>query len=189
MKPRDRRKQTGRAESGTHLALPHAVLNSPAFHGLSSHAVRLLCDLGAQYRGFNNGDLCATWSMMAARGWKSRDTLAKALRELVETGMIEQTRQGGKNLCSLYALTWKSIDECKGKLDVSPTRVASNLWRQFAEKKAPARHACQRATPSVLVEKGNPEDKHAERASQAVLREPTDTPAVHLNNLPSSASC
>jgi len=31
-------------------------------------------DLGRQYNGKNNGDLCATWSMMAKRGWSSRST-------------------------------------------------------------------------------------------------------------------
>jgi hypothetical protein len=44
-------------------------------------------------------------------------------------GFIEQTRQGGKNQCSLYAVTWLAIDECNGKLDVNPTRAASNLWK------------------------------------------------------------
>jgi hypothetical protein len=59
-----RRRQTGRRESGSFLAIPHAVLESDAYRTLSAHAVKLLFDLAAQYRGKNNGDLSATWRIM-----------------------------------------------------------------------------------------------------------------------------
>ena len=127
---RTRRKNVGRADSGGFLALPHAVLDSPNFRALSAHGVKLLCDLGRQYRGTNNGDLCATWSLMRVRGWRSRDTLGLALAELLHFGLIERTRQGGMHQCSLYALTWNAVDDCKGKLDCAPTRVPSGKWRQ-----------------------------------------------------------
>lgn len=120
---------TGRAESGSFLAIPHAVLNSPSFLALSAHAVKLLIDMASCFKGSNNGDLCAAWSVMARRGWKSRDTLDKARQELVHYGLIELTRQGGLHKASLYGVTWRAIDECKGKLDVSPTRVASGRWK------------------------------------------------------------
>lgn len=122
----------GRAMTGTWVALPHAVMDSAGFRALSGSAVKLLCDIARQFRGNNNGDLCAAWKVMQARGWRSRDTLHHALRELQEKGLIEKTRQGGLNRCSLFALTWLSIDECAGKLDVSPTNVASGLWRQWS---------------------------------------------------------
>lgn len=126
---RSRAKSMGRSESGSFFSLPHAVLDSPNYLALSAHAVRLLNDLGSQYRGHNNGDLCAAWRILQPRGWRSRDTLTKALAELQRYGLIEKTRQGGINLCSLYAFTWKPIDECRGKLDVSATSVASGLWK------------------------------------------------------------
>lgn len=109
--------------------MPHTVLASTNYCALSAHAVKLLNDMGFQYRGHNNGDQCAAWRIMHARGWKSRDTLARALAELLHYGMIEKTRQGGLNRCSLYALTWHAIDECGGKLDVPTTRVPSGLWK------------------------------------------------------------
>ena len=145
---RTRRKTMGRADSGGYLKLPHAVLASPNYRMLSAHAVKLLCDLGSQFKGGNNGDLCATWSLMHARGWKSRDTLGKALAELLHYGMIEQTRQGGLHRCSLYALTWHVIDECKGKLDVTPTRVASGKWHQPCEPMP--RAARKNRTPNTV---------------------------------------
>lgn len=136
MNARDRRKHKGRAEGGGYLALPHAVMASPNYRALSAHAIKLLCDLGGQFRGHNNGDLSAAWAIMKPLGWRSRDTLGRALRELLAAGMIELTRQGGLNRCSLYALTWIAIDECRGKLDVAPTRVPSGLWKSQASGSA-----------------------------------------------------
>lgn len=127
---RKRWKHKGRSESGGYFALPHAVTASPSYRSLPTRAVKLLCDLGAQYRGNNNGDLGAAFSEMRKRGWKSRDTLDLAEKDLVRAGIIELTRQGGLNCCNLYALTWLAIDECGGKLDVPPTRVPSGLWKR-----------------------------------------------------------
>jgi hypothetical protein len=126
----------GRRDTGWFFRMPVAVLDSPAYCGLSFKARALLFDLGAQYRGNNNGDLAAAWSVMKKRGWKSKDTLQRALLELLEVGMIELTRQGGLHCASLYAVTWLSIDECGGKLDVKSTAVPTNLWKQPRRKAA-----------------------------------------------------
>ena len=73
-------------------------------------------------------DTTATMSPMKARGWSSNDQLFKARDELVAKNLIQVTRQGGLNRCTLYALTWFPINECGGKLDVAETRVARNEW-------------------------------------------------------------
>lgn len=127
---RDRRKHKGRSESGGYFGIPHAVMRSPNFRALSAHALKLLVDLGGQFRGANNGDLSAAWNVMRPLGWKSRDTLTRALAELLHFGVIEKTRQGGMHRCSLYALTWRPIDECDGKLDVRPTITPSGFWNE-----------------------------------------------------------
>lgn len=129
MKQRNRQKHQGRKETGTFLRIPSAVLVSPNFCGLSMKAKALLLDIGARFNGFNNGDLAAPYSWMKARGWRSKDTLHRALKELREAGMIELTRQGGLHGPSLYGFTWMAIEDCKGKLDVAATRVASGKWR------------------------------------------------------------
>jgi hypothetical protein len=92
--------------------------------------VKLLIDIGAQYRGDNNGDLTTAWSVKKERGWKSRDTLSRAQKELEAGGWISRTRQGGRNMPTLWALSFCAIDECKGKLDVASTTVPSNAWRK-----------------------------------------------------------
>lgn len=95
------------------VALPYSVLSAPAFVALSPYAVKLLIDMAAQYRGNNNGDLSMAWKLMRLRGWRSEATLHKAKRELLEAGLIYETRKGQRpNLCSLFALTWFLLDEC-----------------------------------------------------------------------------
>jgi len=107
-------------DSGQFVAIPHAVLNGVAYLTVSSHARMLLFDLVAQYKGDNNGDLCAAYSLMKLRGWKSTHTLLSAKKELMEAGLIEETRKGARpNKASLYAVTWYDLDDCNGKLDIT----------------------------------------------------------------------
>ena len=90
----------------------------------------LLWDLAAQYRGDNNGDLCAAWKLMHLRGWKSEETLSKAKRKLLEVGLIVETRKGARpNKCSLFALTWYALDDCKGKLDIAPQSFPRGAYK------------------------------------------------------------
>jgi hypothetical protein len=111
------------------VSLPHSVLKHPAFATLTPRATKLLIDLATQYRGKNNGDLSMPLSQMRNRGWNSSDQLQKAKNELIERGFIAVSRQGGRNKCSLYAVTWQPIDDCKGKLDINSTYKAQNLWK------------------------------------------------------------
>jgi hypothetical protein len=158
-----RRKKTGRAEYGSFLAMPHGVLRSSNYVALCMHARALLLDVAVQYNGTNNGDLCAAWTLMCKRGWKSRDTLHRALLELRYYGFLDMTRQGGINKPSLYAITWQKVDECGGKLDhgCGPTKASSGRWREVVPEtprpsrkekdEMPARPAYQIGTPSVSL--------------------------------------
>lgn len=145
---RRRRKAKGRLDCGPFFALPHSIIFCSNYRALSAHAVKLLNDLGGQYHGYNNGDLSAAWSLMSERGWKSRETLGRALAELLHFGMIEKTRQGGLNRCSLYGLTWLPIHECRGKLDCSATRVASRLWKEKKPPMPKRERSKKRASPA-----------------------------------------
>lgn len=109
-----------KCDGGAFIKLPLSVLSGAAYLGLNAHARMLLFDLAAQYRGDNNGDLCMAWKLMHPRGWKSEETLSKAKRDLLEAGLIVETRKGARpNKCSLFALTWYALDDCGGKLDIS----------------------------------------------------------------------
>jgi len=115
-----------------HFSLPAALLALDDFKRLSCRATKLLIDLGAQYTGYNNGDLSITRSMMVDRGWTSNDQLMKAKTELLDRNLIIETKVGGLRMGpSLYAFTWQPIQECGGKLDVGPTTTAP---RSLSEK-------------------------------------------------------
>ena len=113
-------------QKASFAGIPRLVMECPDYTNLSSNAIRLLVELAYSYKGGNNGDLCPAWTLMKERGFRSKATLTRVIKELVAAEMIMLTRQGQfiRNKAGLYALTWASIDECAGKqLDESPTRT------------------------------------------------------------------
>ena len=114
---RDRRQKghdTNR-DSGPFVAMPLAVLDCPAYLNLSHPAARLLMDIARQYRRDNNGQLLASRVHLLERGWKSHDTVARAVKELVAAGFIHQTVMGHRpNKASWYAVTWRTLDRHPG---------------------------------------------------------------------------
>jgi hypothetical protein len=128
MPQRSRFKAKGRMESGGFSALPHVVQESQNWAQCSPMAIKLLMDLLGQFKGSNNGDLSAALSVLKSKGWTRGQTISNAARELIYYGMIEMTRQGDLHRCSLFAVTWRAIDQCSGKPEVKATNVASRLW-------------------------------------------------------------
>ena len=49
-----------------HLHRP--LLDCEDFISLKGNSIKLLIDLGSQFNGYNNGDLCASLSVMRKRG-------------------------------------------------------------------------------------------------------------------------
>jgi hypothetical protein len=129
MNPSKRReKAKNRRESGRFILIPHAVLTSSDYIGLSYKSKALLVDLVHQYNGKNNGDLTAALGTLKARGWKRSATLNDAVKELMKANLVIRTREGKfqnpHSRCALYAISWRQIDECRGKdLELNPTRV------------------------------------------------------------------
>jgi hypothetical protein len=106
--------------------IPRIVMEHPDYINLGGHAVKLLNLFAYQYRGKNNGDLCAAWAIAKKHGFKSQATLSRAKNELIHAELIIQTRQGvflnPGGRCALYALTWQPVNECPGKnMDIEPT--------------------------------------------------------------------
>ena len=67
---------------------------------------------------------------MRLRGWRSEATLMKAKRELIEMGLIVETRKGARpNKASLYAVTFYALDECGGKLEMSPRAFPRGAYK------------------------------------------------------------
>ncbi len=111
---RKRKGGTGR-EGGRFIALPHSVMESPAYLRLSCHARALLLEFAFQYRGDDNGRLLCSGNYLSARGWNSNYTITKAKRELLEAGFIHETVKGHRpNKASWYAVTWHTLDRLEG---------------------------------------------------------------------------
>ena len=111
---------------GGFAGIPRIVLKNQDYINLPSTAKVLLVELAFQYRGHNNGDLTTAWGVLNKRGFKSKATLSRATKALLDANLIIQTRKGifmnPGSKCSLYALTWLAIDECPGKrLEINQT--------------------------------------------------------------------
>ena len=130
MANRKKGKFYGGAEPGQFTKWPHACGQHWNYYRLTVYAKALLFELVSQYNGRNNGDLCCAWGLVHDRGLGSRRTVQAAERELERTGWTYKTRQGGRNVANLYALTMFDIDECGGKLDAGvPIGQRLSYWK------------------------------------------------------------
>ena len=110
------------------INIDFAVLEHPDFYEANPRCHKMLLYLLRQFNGKNNGDFTAAYSVLRKFGFKSKDTIASTLEELIERGLIVRTRdakfQNPNATCALYAVTWFQMHECDGKLDVKPTAKA-----------------------------------------------------------------
>lgn len=150
----NRRRAKGRSENGSFIAIPHVVLRSQAYASLTLPERALLLDLAGLYRYGSNGAITATWTVMRALGWRSRDTLRRALTGLQAAGFIELCRQGGRHFPSLYALTWLSIDACGGRLDCPPQVIASHRYRTEKQNGGTGNVSIRRRQENKTVARG-----------------------------------
>jgi len=175
--------------SGSYTPLPHAVLDSVAFMGAGSSAKGILLELLRQHNGSNNGRFQLTAQWLAKRGWRSPEVVLRARRQLIERGLIVQTRQGGLNHgASQYGVTWLPITNFGG-LDIAQKDYHPGAWR-FMDH-APTLKNTSPATASVVAcygsRSGADADSVADEASTntpgvaktALFRSSTTTPDVN----------
>lgn len=131
------RKAKPLAALGRFTAVPHRVVHSKAYRGLSHVARSLLWDMAAQFRGDDNGRLLAGIAHMKKLGWNSSDTLHRARKELQDAKLIYMTVQGHRpNKASWYALTWFPLDKLHG-YDLE-TEKGFRRWAFEIEQLSPA---------------------------------------------------
>lgn len=110
-----RSKRDSGRDSGGFVAMPWSVLDCTAYARLSHPARGLLMEFARQFVRDNNGRLLASGAYLAKRGWTSVDVITRAKRELLDAGFIFETVKGQRpNKASWYAVTWRSLDKCKG---------------------------------------------------------------------------
>jgi hypothetical protein len=114
------------------LTLPHLVLDSPAYRGLSHTARSLLVDIARQMDGRNNGALVACPKYLVPLGWRSNDTVSRCLKELVAARLLLRTRQGSRpNRAAWYALTWQALGRSiqTSELDIDPSEYRTGGYK------------------------------------------------------------
>ena len=122
-------KRPPEAVNGAYTAVPHRVLDSQAFIGASDRAKSFLFALMRQHNGNNNGRYKLADSWLMKQGWPSKSQNADARKELIERGLIIQTRFGGglNSGCNLFAVTWLPISNFVG-LDISASDYHQGAW-------------------------------------------------------------
>lgn len=136
---RPKGQDTGR-DSGPFIALPWQVTDSAAYIGLSHPAKALLIEIARQYVRDNNGRLLASRAYLSKRGWKSADTIGRALRELIAARLVHQTVMGHfPKTASWYAVTWRTLDRLPG-FDAG----AADSFERGAYAKQPLKNAMLR---------------------------------------------
>lgn len=145
-------------DGGAAFIIPLTLLRHPNYIRLSHHSNKLLMDLARQYTGFNNGYLCASWSLMKQCGWHSTGTLQTAVLECEHYGLLIRTQQGGRNKPNLHAFSWRRIDEKPGQpLDRLPTSKPTDDWKGerpvfIAPKRTPkARKRPPKSAPKAAI--------------------------------------
>ena len=114
--------------TGSYTPIPHAVLDSQAFTGASNRAKAMIFEFLRQHNGRNNGRMQATSSWLVGRGWRSKESISKAVAELVERSLLLLTKRGGLNAGpSWFALTWLPITDFSG-LDIKPQAYWPGAW-------------------------------------------------------------
>lgn len=131
------------------VQLFHHLIDSENYRSLSPRAVKLLVDVLRFYNRRNNGDIAITPSLMKPMGWTSNDQLGKAIIELEHYGFLKKSRQGGRHLCNLYALTFYAVDECDGKHELPPSSTPTNEWRVTQSSKPTFKKSLTRHTGHI----------------------------------------
>ena len=112
-----------------HIALPHVVIDSPSYRALGYAARALLIDIARQYTGTNNGKLVACDNALKPQGWNSHQTITRAVRELVDAGLLIQTRMGMRpNRAAWFALGYYALDKVEG-IDIDPKTYRTGQYK------------------------------------------------------------
>lgn len=165
--------------------IPEKVAHSEAFCSLTASAHRLLVLALTKYHGKNNGDIALTRSDLKSFGFNSQDTLTRSIKQLLDTGLLVLTRQGGiaggGKRANLYAFGWLDIPE-NSKLDIVTPTSALDGWASFKIKHKHRPVGALR-TDSCVVSEPIPADlTHLRTAPPVHLR--TGPPDTFLRSSP-----
>ena len=179
-------KAHGLAQGERYALLPERVVQSEAYCSLTASALRLLSLALCKFNGSNNGDISLTQSALKIYGFTSNDTFCRAIKQLLGTGLLVLTRQGGfaqgGKKPNLYAFGWLPIPENPKLVEISTPCEPPNGWASFKLKPSPDRSvlpnpdSCAVVTP-ISATKANSSPDGPDWSS-------TDVPDTFLRSSP-----
>lgn len=131
-----------RRAGSSFVSIPWEVLHCNGYQKLSHVARSLLLEFALQINvrrdSANNGRLLCTQKYMRTRGWRSSDTLNRALNELLEGGFIYRTMQGHRpNKASWYAVTFRKLEPSQRYDPGTEADYLESGWRAYAKSGFP----------------------------------------------------
>lgn len=87
--------------------LPHFVVDSAAWHSLTSQQINIVLVLLRRYDGRNNGRLALSARDAASQCRINKDTAVAAFRVLIARGFIERTAEGSFAYKKLHSAEWR----------------------------------------------------------------------------------
>lgn len=155
--------------SGGYSAIPWAVQDSNSFKGASDKAKSLIHALMRQHAGNNNGHLHLAKKWLYNQGWTCDENNRKARNELIERGLIVQTKWGGLNMgADLFALTWHDISNYVS-LDISAKSYSRGAYTLCNLVPTPRRK------PPMAKQKMRPNDRASAGTTTELVKQSTGT--------------
>jgi Helix-turn-helix domain len=90
-----------------YFQLHHYMMKTDAWRALSTAARAVYIAIGSRYNGSNNGRLACSVREAAIECNLARDTAARAFKELIDLGFIEETRHGSFSRKTNVASEWR----------------------------------------------------------------------------------
>jgi hypothetical protein len=90
-----------------YFQLHHYMLKTEAWRALSAPARAVYIAIGSRYNGSNNGKIAMSVRDAADECGLARNTAARAFKELIDLGFIEETRHGSLSRKTRIASEWR----------------------------------------------------------------------------------
>lgn len=128
-------KTKARRPSGQRFAmLPVDLVMHVSVTTLDHAAFRVLVVLATEYRGKNNGAVGITRAQAKAAGVGGKNTLYRALKNLIDRGLIEITSHASRvpPRPAMYSMAWLPVDDTEHSIR---TRTPSHNYRSWTPEK------------------------------------------------------
>lgn len=119
--------------TGRFLALPHFLMETPAWRTLNAYGRAAYIEVAALYRGDNNGYLDMGVRRLADRMGVGKNTAHKALKALVERGLIEPAQVSGFSRKDRQSTSWR-LTHLRCDRSHHPGSRAYLKWRPAADE-------------------------------------------------------